>query len=120
MTSKWRCPQPCQHLRERSVWLEFGDFVRQYSSRAPCLEGAQHHIIGTPVVNDIEDPASDDTLSIVGGSLVGEEASVFNEDFESVGGDVAPSEIESDPTPLQKSSMKKKGLKKVRKEKKTS
>ena len=50
------------------------------------LEDAQHHIIGTPVVSDIKDPASDDTLSIVGGAHVGEEASVFNEDFESVGG----------------------------------
>ena len=63
-------------------------------------EDTQHHIIGTPVVSDIEDPASDDTVSVVGGAHVGEEASVFSEDFESVGGDVAPSEVESDPTPL--------------------
>ena len=47
----------------------------------------EHHIIGTPVVRDIEDPASDDTLSVVGGGHVGEEASVSSEDFESVAGD---------------------------------
>ena len=43
-------------------------------------EDAQHHIIGTPVDSDIEDPASDDTLSVVGGGHVGEEAPVFSED----------------------------------------
>ena len=60
-------------------------------------EDTQHHIIGTPVVSDIEDPASDDTVSVAGGAHVGEEASVFSEDFEKVAGDVAPSEVESDP-----------------------
>ena len=40
-------------------------------------------------------------MSVVGGAHVGEEASVFSEDFESVAGDVAPSEVESDPTPLE-------------------
>ena len=64
-------------------------------------EDVQHHIIGTPAVSDIEDPASDDTLSIVGGAHVGEEASVFSEDIESVGGDVTPTETELDPTPLE-------------------
>ena len=64
-------------------------------------EDAQHHISGIPVVSDIEDPTTDDTVSVVGGAHVGEKASVFSEDFESVAGDVAPSEVESDPTPLE-------------------
>ena len=70
-------------------------------STIPDAEDVQHHIIGTPGVSDIEDPASDDTRSIAGGAHVDEEASVFSEDFESVGGDVAPSEMELDPTPLE-------------------
>ena len=38
------------------------------------LEDVQHNIIGTPGVSDIEDLASDDTLSIVGGAHVDEES----------------------------------------------
>ena len=98
-------------MARRRILVILSDSIQVGRSVPPSLEfppstipdgseDAQHHIIGTPDVSDNEDVASDDTLSIVGGALVDEKASAFSVDFESVGGDVPPSEIELDPTSL--------------------
>ena len=99
-------------MARRRILVILSDSIQVGRSVPPSLEfppstipdgseDAQHHIIGTPDVSDNEDVASDDTLSIVGGAHVDEEASAFSVDFESVGGDVPPSEIELDPTSLE-------------------